>query len=190
MKGKPMAKHKRRITIIKKNLQFSFVISFVILGGALATASFALSRLFFSGYNKAVISMTQVMVTESQVFFISIILVALLSYLFGIWSSHKVAGPLYRMEKTFRMLKDGDFSDKIFLRKGDFLHESSEVLNRALEGLRDMVKDSRKQADEIENLLASIKEKSPGDAKDDVDKAISLVREIANKFAVTEDERV
>ena len=49
--------------------------------------------------------------------------------------SHKISGPAYRLKKALVQLREGDFSFRIQLRRGDELIPLADELNRALEWL-------------------------------------------------------
>jgi methyl-accepting chemotaxis protein len=51
---------------------------------------------------------------------------------FSIYLTHKVAGPLYRLEKYAAAMAQGDLSQRLQLRAGDELHELVEFLNSAV----------------------------------------------------------
>jgi methyl-accepting chemotaxis protein len=50
--------------------------------------------------------------------------------LMALFESHRIAGPVYRFEKTLRALIDGDFSQRIRLRKYDNFTQLEPVLNQ------------------------------------------------------------
>ncbi len=49
--------------------------------------------------------------------------------------SHKISGPTYRLKKALVQLREGDFSFRVQLRRGDELIPIADELNRALEWL-------------------------------------------------------
>ncbi|MGV3526754.1 MAG: HAMP domain-containing protein [Candidatus Sericytochromatia bacterium] len=65
-----------------------------------------------------------------------VILMAGMSILF----THKIAGPIYKIEKSFRQIMDEkDLSLRVFLRTGDELQELADDINRLLEHLHNSV---------------------------------------------------
>ncbi len=184
-----MAKFRRRITLIKKDLQFNMVIAFIILGGAISTATFAVSRIFFTSFKGQSISTQAVALTEAKIFFVSIILVAFFSYIFGIWSSHKIAGPLYRVEKVLETLRSGDLSATVHIRKADFLHETAEVFNKAVGGLREKAQDARGRLDEARDIIESLEKTSDDDRKEQLGKIRDLVEKASRAFVLSSGEK-
>lgn len=49
--------------------------------------------------------------------------------------SHRVAGPMYRLNKTLEQVQEGDLTVRANLRKGDFLVEVADGMNDFLEWL-------------------------------------------------------
>ena len=68
----------------------------------------------------------------------------LLLILHGIHSvlmMHRIAGPLYRLQKVLGAVGGGELSARATLRKHDYLHQEAEALNRMLAHLQAMVRD-------------------------------------------------
>ncbi len=71
---------------------------------------------------------------------VSMLIVSPLILALGIFLSHKIAGPVYRIEKTIGKMAQGDFSDRITLRKGDEMKSLADSINK----LADSLERSRK----------------------------------------------
>jgi methyl-accepting chemotaxis protein len=173
--------------LIKRNFQFNIVMSFIVLGGALATATFAAARILLARYADE-IPVREVLVIEAQTFFISIILVAVFSYIFGLWSSHKIAGPLYRIEHGLWQIESGDLTANVFFRKGDFLHETGEAFNRAAESVRVRVKSGREGLEEGARILAGLEEKAAPADRERIARVRELISRSINAFTVAPPE--
>ncbi len=66
-------------------------------------------------------------------FWPALALAFLLVTLDSIRTSHRIAGPLFRFERTLQDVRDGKDAPPITLRKGDFLEAEAELINVALE---------------------------------------------------------
>ena len=55
--------------------------------------------------------------------------------------SHRIAGPLYRLEKAARAMGQGDLSFRVRLREGDELQGFAEVVDQTISGLRHQVQE-------------------------------------------------
>lgn len=56
-------------------------------------------------------------------------------YFFGIRHTHRVVGPLVRIKRTLKAIGEGDFSQRIHLRKGDVLMDLAAAINEMAETL-------------------------------------------------------
>jgi len=68
-----------------------------------------------------------------------LVLKTLLLFLFialgTIFLTHRIAGPLFRFQKTFEDIKDGDVAARVHLRKGDHAQEITPYLNAMIGSL-------------------------------------------------------
>jgi len=96
-------------------------------------------------------------------FFKTLILILLLliggNFLLGIYLSHKVAGPLFRVRKAFREIREGNFSN-IQLRRGsmlkDFVNEFNEtilVLNKLIHRDQEIISAVLEQLSQCQGIL-------------------------------------
>ncbi|MBV6492394.1 MAG: hypothetical protein LDLANPLL_00387 [Turneriella sp.] len=70
---------------------------------------------------------------------LALVMVFSLSILFILFS-HKIAGPILRIERTFEEVLGGDLTHRIVLRQGDELKDTADHLNSMLDGLESRVK--------------------------------------------------
>lgn len=136
----------RRQFFVKRDLQTRYALMFVLAIGF--------------GLNMGVIlTVLAPMIKNSSpafpvlyfvVVFSCIVLVAAISILL----THRIAGPIYKIEKTFRqIINEKDLSLRVFLRTGDELQELAEEINRLLDSFRDsLIVESQK----IDVLLAKL----------------------------------
>ncbi len=69
--------------------------------------------------------------TAYKILFLGLIIVVVELAFLTIFISHKVAGPIYRFSKFAEDIKSGNFSSKIYLRKGDELTDVAMDFNKA-----------------------------------------------------------
>ncbi|MBI5577190.1 MAG: hypothetical protein HY896_12625 [Deltaproteobacteria bacterium] len=70
-------------------------------------------------------------------------------FVYTLYISHRVAGPIYRINNILKQLASGEYPEKISLRHGDFFHETAELLqdlSRRLAEKRD--KETRNSQDQ------------------------------------------
>jgi methyl-accepting chemotaxis protein len=65
----------------------------------------------------------------------AVLVVALLAGVQAISATHRIAGPLYRIDKILRGMAAGDYSQRVTLRRGDRFQELATVVNHLGEEL-------------------------------------------------------
>lgn len=97
-----------------------------------------------------------------------------------IFFPHKIAGPLFRIERDIKeRVAKGDFTVRFKLRKGDEVHDLAEALNSVLESLSIKIGKIKKNVEGIDNLL---KAEEP-DIKE-VETAVETLRKEIDSFKV------
>jgi nitrogen fixation/metabolism regulation signal transduction histidine kinase len=90
-----------------------------------------------------------------------LILVAAI-FIAGIIISHRIAGPMYRLEKSAEAMRNGDLSVNFHIRKTDEMHDIASTLEDVVEALRKDVgamKELAKKGDtaKINEILSKYK---------------------------------
>jgi len=98
-------------------------------------------------------------------------LLVVLIGLLGIYFTHKVVGPIYKMKMLLRQVGDGKLNFQGKLRKGDELQDFFEVFAAMVEKLK------ARQAAEVEELEAAMKEAQATGASDVAIAKIAKVRD-------------
>jgi len=86
-----------------------------------------------------------------------IILLSLLIFLAGIFLSHKIAGPMYRIGKSAEAIRHGDLRVNFKIRKGDEMRDTAGALEEMVETLHDDIKKIKMESAVLKekiNLLA------------------------------------
>jgi hypothetical protein len=50
------------------------------------------------------------------------------AFVYTLVLSHRIAGPVYRINAVLRQMLQGEYPDKVTLRRGDFFHDTAELL--------------------------------------------------------------
>ena len=150
---------RRRNYFIKKKFQTNFLYKFLLL---LIVESILIVGLFIhisantmtTGYKNSVliVECTQNFFLIRFAFLTMIIVlgVGLAGMFVFILLSHRIAGPLFRFEKTLGQLKDGDLSTLVHLRSTDQLPELQESLNSLIESLALRIGGIKRMLNEID----------------------------------------
>ncbi len=184
--GYPLFRRKRKL--IKPAYQLKVTLTIVI---SLMVYSIILGMLIFyplwmelqsatSIYEKERISYA--ILSLHRVLWPAVIVISILVGLQVIFASHRVAGPVYRLEKTLEELARGNFSVRMKLRKNDEFKELETVINRLAEYLEGMKKRHltlhREMLEELESLKAVIeKEGASADVKNRLNRLIERLSE-------------
>jgi HAMP domain-containing protein len=95
---------------------------------------------------------------------------------FSIYLTHRLAGPLFRIEQTARELIRGNLALRIRLRKGDELHELAGLLNEVLDTLEQSFGEIRESQTHVHEVLSWI--------MDEMKKQPSVNREVLNRLEI------
>lgn len=143
-----MAKHRRRTFLVKTGLQLRYM--GIIISTMLLVAFGVGWIIYYTSWSR--ISNTQDLTIDklAEIFdmvnrtlvqwvVVFVIVIAILS----IFVSHKIAGPVYRFERSARVISSGDLTQRVKLRYGDELRELQDVFNSMTGSLCDMVTKDR-----------------------------------------------
>jgi methyl-accepting chemotaxis protein len=85
-----------------------------------------------------------------------VIILAVLIFLAGIFISHKIAGPMYRIEKSAEAIHQGDLRVNFNIRKGDEMRDTAGALESMVETLHDDVKQIKAESIALEEKINSL----------------------------------
>jgi methyl-accepting chemotaxis protein len=100
-------------------------------------------------------------------------LMVVLIGLLGIYFTHKVAGPIYKMKRLLKQVGDGHLHVDARLRRGDELTDFFDTFTQMVQGLRQM---ECKQLEDVEAAIKALEGGSQGDAA----AALGRVRDAMN----------
>ena len=141
---------RRKQHFIKKRFQFNFILKFCLLiavGGAISTGLlFVFSKgtltSTFEG-SRLVVRNTSEVILPGIIYtnLITMVLISIAAIGVTLFISHKIAGPLFRLEKDILEITTGNLTKKIFLRKADQVTDMAENLNNMVIELRKKIVD-------------------------------------------------
>jgi methyl-accepting chemotaxis protein len=117
-----------------------------------------------------------------------LVLAFVLLIVHSVLTSHKIAGPLYRIRTVLNSVGKGDLSGKITLRKKDYLKKEADAVNAAIESLRERVERLRSHSEDASAHLTALKQSAQSGAAEsvtqqvdkltvDIDSLLQCVRE-------------
>lgn len=125
--------------------------------------------------HKALLEQQQTTIRQQKTMLNSLVaglaLLVVLIGLLGIYFTHKVVGPIYKMKMLLRQVADGKLNFNGKLRKGDELQDFFEVFATMVEKLKD------RQRNEVKELEDAIDEARASGASDEAVAKIKRVRD-------------
>ena len=194
------ATYKRTQYLIAKKFQLKYVgmilllvsltavmCSYVVYYTMMLTMGDKLANVYPQGRLISIVNMVNLRILFSM------LLVAPLVIIVGIYASHKIAGPIYRIEKFLGSMADGDLSLPLTLRRNDELMSLANGINRVIDSVSATVKKENAAIGSIstsmENLrmLAASKPVNGAaldSALDKLNEEVSILRREVEKYKV------
>lgn len=150
---------RRRNYFIKKEFQVKFILKFCFLivvacflmGGLVYFLSASTITTSFENL-RLVVKSTKDFILPALLLssIIAIILISLACILTVLFISHRIAGPLYRLERSMEKIAGGDLTLDTRLRKTDELKAIANSLNDLVSKLRESIEKSQKIIEELD----------------------------------------
>jgi methyl-accepting chemotaxis protein len=175
---------------IEGGFRIRFIVKFCLLfiSGIVILGFF----LYFIGYRELGITYSQAistMVSLKQILFpaiiisilVQVVIISIVAIFVSLFASHKIAGPIYRMEKSMVAIGEGDLSSfEISLRDKDQIQDlakSFEEMSRGFQEKINAVKDSFKKIEKGKIKLDEMIEDKEINSKKDFDIIVSSMHE-------------
>lgn len=107
---------------------------------------------------------------------------AILSFFGCIFFSHRIAGPLYKLQKHLRSIRDGFSPGKLFFRKGDYFQDVADDLNDTIEYIEDGYKSDLVYLSEVNSYINNLSLVVPDDKRVVLNEISSRLSEIQERF--------
>lgn len=153
---------KRKKYFIEKDFQSRFILKFCLIV-IISTITVGLLLFFFSrGSTTVAIENTKIVAKNTADFMLPLILSTLIivtvfsAFSVGLLSllySHKIAGPLYRLNKEIAKFGEGNLSVNFTIRSGDQLKELASSLENMASNLRGKIATLKEKCNEAYALL-------------------------------------
>ncbi len=149
-----MNKHRRRTYLIKTGLQLRYM--GIIISTMLLVAFGVGWVIYHTSWSRiantpdlTLDKLSDIFDTVNGILMHWIVVFVLAIAILSIFVSHKIAGPVYRLEETSKLIASGDLTQQIQLRQGDELRDLQEAFNQMSESLRKMVAKDREVIDKL-----------------------------------------
>lgn len=152
--------HKRKKYFINTKFQIRFILKFcflLLLGVIISTGLlflFSQDTLTSTFENsKLRIQSTGLAILPSVILtnLITLTLIAIAAVIVTVFISHRIAGPLFRFEKEFKEIGQGDLTKKVVLRKNDQVSAMADSIN-------EMVSELHAKLSSIQQIVEQIRQ--------------------------------
>lgn len=113
---------------------------------------------------------------------LAVVMALSLTILFVLFS-HKIAGPILRIERTFEDALAGDLTRRITLRQGDELKETADQLNSMLDGLQSRIKRIDQMSRFMHESLEKMIQEAPPEKKEQLLKLDDLAKGVKESIS-------
>ena len=108
---------------------------------------------------------------------IAIAVVSCLLLILGVYASHRIAGPMYRITKNLNLIGVENEMDTIQIRKRDQLKEMADAFNHMVHALKDRMYQDMRLIDQVKGKIVQLHDSLRGESLD-IKKLSDQVREI------------
>lgn len=194
-------KYRRRNYFIKKGFQARFILRFilVIFLGIIVSSGivyYLTSKKIEEAYYRSHIKIASTGEIVYPILFtantITVGIIIVITIIITLLISHKIAGPLYRIEKSIHEIGEGNLSFKIYLRAKDELITLAEIFNNmmvTLKGKIEKIQDAANYMDSTVNQWVVIKKLDKKALSKDVTAIRKRINEIEKVLATFKLEK-
>jgi hypothetical protein len=129
-------------------------------------------------HDKAIADQQMLLIRRQQTMLVSLVgglaLMVVLIGLLGIYFTHKVAGPVFKMKRLLKQVGDGRLNVDARLRRGDELQDFFDAFTQMVASLR---KSEAQQLADVEAALGAL----AGGRNDEASSALARVRDAMNR---------
>ena len=189
--------NRRRNYFINKKFQTQFILRFcgLVLLGAVISGVALFSYVFVKDTvtTAFVNSRLSIITTADYILpvilgasIIAIVLVSIATAIVVMYLSHRIAGPLFRIEKDLSQISEGDLTLKIILRTNDEIKRLAENINQTNEKIRMKISEAKINLKDLDNqvkeLSVSMKDDNAKSKLDDILKTKEKLSKTLNYF--------
>lgn len=193
---RPMIKRKQYL--VAKRFQMKYVglilalmfltaafCSYVIYYSMMLLMGEKLANVYPQGRLLAIVNTVNFRILLSMIYITPMIVVI------GIFLSHRIAGPVYRIERVLNNMADGDLTAFLVLRKGDEMTTLADAINRVtasmksgVTGQKQRVTTAISEINALKQAISAAPQVPPaiGDRLNTLEKEISGIAENLNKY--------
>lgn len=157
----PAPRIRRHIFVVKRGLQMKFI---VLVLGCVSVGVSMMGWDIYQTFGRDIVrdlmdpGLYELFHKIGYVLLVKVFLYLLAVTAAAVYLSHKLAGPIYRFERSARVVAEGDLTHQVHLRKGDELMDLQEEFNAMVSSLREKVSGDADLAKKISKKLGTLSE--------------------------------
>ncbi|MGC8866955.1 MAG: HAMP domain-containing protein [Elusimicrobiales bacterium] len=178
MENQSKQQFQRKTIIVKKNLQYRymFIISFTSLVAFMLVALDIVWSIYkVVEKHPGMLPLLDEIFSNAPLMFFKLAIYIMVVIIAGAIISHRIAGPIYKLEKICNAVANGDMTQRFFLRKGDALFELQNSFNTMMDNINSVMKMN-------EELKRKLSENPT--AVDEIEKTNKKIEKIMPDFKV------
>lgn len=105
-----------------------------------------------------------------------------LTFFICVFFSHKIAGPLYKLQKHLKLIREDNNPEKLFFRKGDYFQELADDVNETFEHMEDSYKNDLVYLSEVTSYINNLSLVVPDDKRVVLNEISSRLSRMQERF--------
>lgn len=181
---------RRRRFVINKSLQYNLLfisLFYAILFLAVVGASLFIPLMVELGkaekFSEKSLQAANLILYLHSNFWPAVLLSLIFIGLHSIRTSHRIAGPFYRLNSVIRAMEKGNLPRPIHLRKGDYFFPEVELFNQMIEKFRGKVTEIQGLQAQLSKAISECSEVTGHASKEEIIEHINKITEKGNQLA-------
>ena len=169
--------HARRQYLVNKELQLSYSwllivlvgLVFLIFGSALVYINKVYLDVFHQLVGEEIMPKSYINSIQKQLLFsipIAAVLISCLLLILGIYTTHRIAGPLHRITRNLKLIGVENRFDAIQLRKNDQLKGMADAFNHMVHALKDRTYQDMRLIEQVRTRISRLHNSLEGETLD------------------------
>ena len=158
-------KFQRRTMLVKRSLQYKYIAS-IFVCVVLAVILIGMD-LYYTLYKLLLLdnpSLVPLLQHANSVFIVRVLLYLAIVFVVALIISNRLAGPIYRFEKSAQEVGAGNLTHRVSLRTGDELLELQEEFNAMVSGIQSLVQKDRNLVKRLSERLDALQKNPPAES--------------------------
>jgi hypothetical protein len=105
-----------------------------------------------------------------------------LTFFICVFFSHKIAGPLYKLQKHLKLIRENGYHGKLFFRKGDYFQDLADDVNETFSVLEDNYKNDLVYLSEVTSYINNLSLVVPEDKRVVLNEISSRLSRMQERF--------